>query len=97
MPITRSGYAQSKRNGSTRHWRNARLQVIAAATICGICGRDLLRKFDPIEVDHLVPIAHGGTDELTNLRAVHRSCNRQRGAASVDEVTQGGGVPHGNS
>jgi 5-methylcytosine-specific restriction endonuclease McrA len=33
---------------------------------------------DPLEVDHVVPKAQGGTDERSNLRAAHRSCNRRR-------------------
>jgi 5-methylcytosine-specific restriction protein A len=31
------------------------------------------------EVDHVLPVAHGGTDEPANLRASCQSCNRRRG------------------
>ncbi|MDR6094906.1 HNH endonuclease signature motif containing protein [Stenotrophomonas sp. SORGH_AS_0321] len=40
------------------------------------------------EVDHIVPVAEGGTDELSNLRAINRDCHKvktqeeaRRGAA----------------
>ena len=30
------------------------------------------------EIDHIVPVAYGGTNEISNLRASCRSCNRRR-------------------
>lgn len=30
-------------------------------------------------IDHLVPIADGGLDELANVRLAHRQCNCARG------------------
>lgn len=44
---------------------------------CGICGRPILDPAD-CDVDHIVPVAHGGTDDLGNLRLTHASCNRGR-------------------
>ena len=29
-------------------------------------------------VDHVVPLARGGADELDNKQAAHRSCNRAK-------------------
>jgi 5-methylcytosine-specific restriction endonuclease McrA len=34
---------------------------------------------DPLEVDHVIPRAQGGTDDRSNLHAGHRLCNRRRG------------------
>lgn len=76
MPITRSGYAQHKRNGSTRAYRKARAQALANATHCAICRKPLGNE--PTEADHLHAHADNGPGPL---RAVHRSCNRQRGRA----------------
>ena len=28
------------------------------------------------EVDHIVPLSQGGTDEDTNLRAIHHDCHK---------------------
>jgi 5-methylcytosine-specific restriction endonuclease McrA len=33
----------------------------------------------PLEIDHIVAIARGGTNDLSNLRTLCRSCNRQKG------------------
>jgi 5-methylcytosine-specific restriction endonuclease McrA len=72
-------------------WRNARRgdryqadyqaerrRVLAAATVCSICGRPPSRR-DPLTADHIVPAAHGGA-AAGNLRPAHRSCNSARGA-----------------
>lgn len=41
---------------------------------------------DPMSfvVDHIIPIARGGADELENKQAAHRSCNQTK-AAKVPE------------
>lgn len=55
---------------------------------CRGCGthRDLT-------VDHVIPIAHGGTDDLENLQTLCRSCNSVKGTRSDFEfkalLTQG--------
>jgi 5-methylcytosine-specific restriction endonuclease McrA len=48
---------------------------------CGICGGEIdytLRYPDPMSyvVDHVLPVHHGGTDELANKQAAHNTCNR---------------------
>lgn len=35
--------------------------------LCGLTGADT--------VDHVTPKVHGGSDEVTNLKAAHASCN----------------------
>ena len=44
---------------------------------CGICEGEIdysLKAPDPesFEVDHIIPLARGGTDELANKQAAHR-------------------------
>jgi 5-methylcytosine-specific restriction enzyme A len=57
------------RGGSTRAWRKVRASILAANPVCAECGR-------PAEhVDHIQPIAHGGTDHPANLRALCAACN----------------------
>ena len=45
---------------------------------CAGCGRFLTDQ-DRLEVDHLLPRAAGGRDDLPNLRLLHRHCHDQRG------------------
>lgn len=37
-----------------------------------------LKVGDPREVDHIRPLSKGGTNALSNLRAVSRSANRRK-------------------
>jgi 5-methylcytosine-specific restriction endonuclease McrA len=63
------------RNGSTRAWRDLRDQILARDRwTCQRCGR----RAD--HVDHVTPVAAGGTDHPANLRALCRACNLAKGA-----------------
>jgi 5-methylcytosine-specific restriction endonuclease McrA len=56
-----------------RRWQAIRLQVLARyGRVCIHCGAPAT------DIDHLVPIADGGTDELSNLRPACAACNRGR-------------------
>lgn len=52
---------------------------------CGICGGAVVRGpfsvSDPLcaVVDHVVPVAEGGSDDPANLRLSHMICNARRG------------------
>jgi 5-methylcytosine-specific restriction endonuclease McrA len=67
--------------GHSRRKRIAR-QVLAGQTVCAICGQPA-RDGDPLTIDHIIPIAYGGTTTPLNLRAAHRSCNSRRGTNLV--------------
>jgi 5-methylcytosine-specific restriction endonuclease McrA len=45
--------------------------------ICGICLEVLAA---PIEIDHIIPLARGGTHTYDNLQAAHATCNRRKSA-----------------
>jgi len=71
---------RSRRPGWQRYdaaYRAAREQVLAEEDRCWLCHEPGDER-DPLEADHVVPKAHGGTDDRSNLRAAHRSCNRRR-------------------
>ena len=36
---------------------------------------------DPWEIDHVIPLARGGSNLLSNLRLAHKSCNRDKAAS----------------
>ena len=57
--------------------------ILATQSICGICGQpvDKTLKFPhPMSptVDHIIPCAKGGSDDLDNLQLAHRACNRMK-------------------
>lgn len=60
------------------------LAVYAAGSgACGICG-------DPVDpddacVDHVLPLARGGSDERGNLQLAHRFCNTVKRHHTVEE------------
>ena len=52
--------------------------------ICQECG-ELVRE-DEIEFDHIIPYARGGSSEESNIRLIHRKCNRSKGANLPNHV-----------
>ena len=42
---------------------------------CAQCGSS-----EKLEIDHIIPIARGGSNETTNLQILCRKCNRKKGA-----------------
>jgi 5-methylcytosine-specific restriction protein A len=63
-------------------WRRIRLAVIARdGGICQLCHKLVQGDDRDAHVDHIVEKADGGTDELSNLRLVHRSCHSRRHAS----------------
>ena len=46
---------------------------------CWLCHKKFRGDFE-ITIDHAIPKARGGTNELSNLRLAHERCNHDRGA-----------------
>lgn len=60
---------------------------------CWLCGKplglDLPRTHArAATLDHVIPRSQGGTNELTNLRLAHRTCNYRRANAPATEPSQ---------
>jgi len=60
-----------------------RAQIRRGRPACAICGAPInydLAHLDPMAfvVDHVIPLAAGGTDTLDNKQSAHRSCNRAK-------------------
>jgi 5-methylcytosine-specific restriction endonuclease McrA len=53
---------------------------------CWIC-RSSTPRADT--VDHIKPVAHGGTDLISNLKAAHQLCNSRRGNRAERTATGG--------
>lgn len=76
----------AKRNGSTRKWRETRARMLRTLPArCGICGQWITHP-GTCDVDHILPVEHGGTDHPSNLRLTHASCNRGRRVKRVSRA-----------
>lgn len=62
---------------SARSWRARRKYILDAAPYCGACAR-LGRTTYAVEVDHIIPIAEGGTDDLLNLQGLCAAHHRAK-------------------
>lgn len=56
-----------------REAQRIRRRVLAASTVCWICGKD-----GADTVDHVVARNRGGGNEPSNLRPAHGRCNRAK-------------------
>lgn len=67
-----------RRPSDTKQWRAIRAAILKESDTCHICG---LPGADAI--DHVIPLAHGGTNDRTNLKPAHHNtgqrCNRVKG------------------
>jgi 5-methylcytosine-specific restriction protein A len=68
---------QQQTTGAAAHWRHL-LQQHGGA-ICAHCQQPHHR--DNLEVDHIKPLADGGTDSLDNLQILCTDCHRSKSAA----------------
>lgn len=48
---------------------------------CGICGEPVM---GPLHLDHILPLAAGGTHEPDNVQLAHPACNQRKGASLPD-------------
>lgn len=60
---------------------------------CHLCGEDIdytLRSphLMSFEVDHIIPLDRGGSDDLDNKAASHRDCNRKKSNQLAEEMAQ---------
>ena len=46
--------------------------------VCGIC-KKRIEPWEPMHVDHIVPISRGGSRDRKNLQAAHALCNLRKG------------------
>ncbi len=69
-----------------------RKRILATQEVCGICGRPVdksLRYPHPLSptVDHIIPVARGGSSDIGNLQLAHRCCNRQKSDKLIEKRT----------
>lgn len=72
-------------NRNTTRRDRHRKQVARGRPPCHLCGNeidyDAASHLEPLSftIDHIIPLAKGGTDTIDNLAAAHRKCNRDKG------------------
>jgi len=81
-------YAATRRSrmfdGPHEHITAADYRALRAATDdCYLCREPLA---DPVEFDHVIPLARGGRHVLANIKPTHARCNRVKGASLPPEV-----------
>lgn len=79
----------TRRNTTTRDRHRAVLR--RGQPPCGICHEDIDYRaphLDPGEyvVDHVIPLARGGLDELENKQPAHRRCNELKADKTLEEL-----------
>ena len=80
--------------GRKRIGKQIRVQVLGRDGYrCKMCGRS--KDEVPLEVDHIIPVTDGGTDELHNLATLCRDCNRGKAAYRFTDYTSMDVVPKG--
>lgn len=48
--------------------------------ICAACG-----SINDLQIDHIIPVSRGGSDDMSNLQILCGPCNRSKGAKLPDE------------
>lgn len=67
---------------SGRHWNEIRAETFKEhGRVCVYCGD----TSGPLSVDHIVPVARGGSNHFSNFVPACRSCNSSKGAKLVEE------------
>jgi 5-methylcytosine-specific restriction protein A len=88
-PDSERGTAAQRGYGT--EWRKLRAQVLARDEgLCQAClaaGRTTVAE----QVDHVIPKAAGGTDDLANLQALCRECHDEKSRREMRDPTGGGG------
>lgn len=59
--------------------KNIRLMIFSRDKYCLCCGTD-----SKLTLDHIVPIARGGSNRIGNLQTLCSSCNSRKGARYID-------------
>lgn len=53
---------------------------------CEMCGKPL--SIYEFTIDHIMPISHGGTNDINNLACTCKACNTLKGHTAPDEFNQ---------
>lgn len=80
---------------NTRAQQRANKRILAASNVCHLCGHP-----GADAVDHVIPLARGGSDTPDNKRPAHHNvhcptcghrCNREKGARIIAPIVRRSG------
>lgn len=68
-----------------RHEWAMRVLIQKHGGICQLCGEAVLASGhehgpDSATIDHVIPLARGGQDVISNMQLAHRRCNNAKGS-----------------
>jgi 5-methylcytosine-specific restriction endonuclease McrA len=75
-----------------RRRRSAQERIAIAAArgwVCAICDREVRSTRDSWALDHVIPLADGGADEVDNLTVVHTRCHVDKTKADLARIAKG--------
>lgn len=61
---------------------------VAREWLCHICGFPVDPVRDRYELDHIIPLANGGTDDDDNLCPAHSKCHLAKTAKDVEKIAK---------
>lgn len=78
--LDKSGRKRARAAGVTRVDYVDRQEIIDRdKQICHLCG-ERVEEVSDIHLDHVIPIARGGSHSASNLAVAHAACNLRKGA-----------------
>ena len=78
--FSNTGWSSGVATNRTKKQVNVQALLQRDGDCCFLCGKPLA---DDITRDHLVPVAHGGPNHISNLVLMHRACNQAVGHMPV--------------
>lgn len=80
-------------------WQRTKLRerIARSKPNCHICGGPIAwdaPHLDPMSfvIDHVIPLARGGADDISNVMAAHRECNSTKRARLVAPIIRRSGT-----
>ena len=84
---TNTRYRFSRKNGRINFPAEIRKLIYDTAKgRCALCGRKI--TYENMTLDHIVPLAMNGADDVSNLQCTCEACNRFKGSILPDDFME---------
>jgi 5-methylcytosine-specific restriction endonuclease McrA len=84
-PTLRSTSSSNDRNSIQKHYIKIKLYRKQRG-VCPLCGKSI--AFIHSTIDHIIPLARGGTWSRNNLQLTHYDCNQEKGCRTNIEYLE---------